>query len=441
MKKKQSYSKSELFHAWVHEGGLKYYNTNKGYNCITGIDNILYIGDKTYMWDKKKNVIKDDFKLSSSIKTSGVISIIDRDRKRCVINRLFSDHAWKIKQALPGDYEIFEIDEDFMNLDIMDYPDTLMEACVKYKMMFLLEYSLTENKLVLDKVKHSCNYVYYIDRLISFKNWFKDINKKYHITKMPFYKTLTIKINSKQGWINSPTLYKLLKDKEYTDKERKYLRARDFYSKYVYGNGVSFKEIEALYDTVLEDGTLWQDDYINQLNVKNERIKSEQAKILAANNADIEDAFRNINIEQIKSNWYDKGVHRATIEVDKFIPGVKNGVSIGRWIKTYVNSNFFDTVKLRIYNGGRDILTSKGASVPFVEAAKLYKVYKTILKLHTNNDEWEHIIKNTKVGLFTVNRIVCKMLDDNKEIAIIIGCHTIYDKDIQEFINYYKLEW
>ena len=86
------------------------------------------------------------------------------------------------------------------------------------------------------------------------------------------------------------------------------------------------------------------------------------------------------------------------------------------WLKGVFNGHFYSMQKIYLRRKGENIETTRGASVPYIEAVKL------LARIRAGEN-----VDGEKIGTYQVNKVTL----DN----IIIGCHVIDFKTINEFIK------
>jgi len=118
--------------------------------------------------------------------------------------------------------------------------------------------------------------------------------------------------------------------------------------------------------------------------------------------------------------------------------------SINKWYNNEVRDISFQNgrnswrynnpVYLRIKaNDDKMVETSKGANVPLIECALLYRKFKQCVETNT---EWYQNGEKFRIGYYHVDSI--KKIND--EWRLICGCHTLFDTQINEFVNRFT-EW
>ena len=83
-----------------------------------------------------------------------------------------------------------------------------------------------------------------------------------------------------------------------------------------------------------------------------------------------------------------------------------------------------------------EVITTRGARIPIEHARLLYKKYKLCIE---RNEEWTANGASIKVGHYKVQSIGRYL--GGGEWCIKAGCHIIYDTQIKQFIEFYKLTW
>lgn len=490
------YPRKEVYHRWIHDSEYVYSNQA---HAVSGKGNYLQIFDI----GKYKTI--SDIEEGWSYHKSRIVAVIDRDNKKIIISRKYDNNWQELFRAVPDDYEIFWCIDEIPCYDILtkDKREILCKVHLETAISVYTDYTLIPfyNVLKGKRVLHAdinnlpdvhgyCNF--------SFKK--KSIDyfvKKYRVKRYSWYKT---SLNPKfklhnyypHSWstitIELPSIKKILTETVFTKYQKELFSKRYFYTKYCFGKGISFKDVENYWNVLLEPSAAkdffnkhkcyWQDDYNNGCKTWNNFVirfnqvdknrydayieeqirKSNENFLEAQREADLMlkgtrpvDLWRENNLKYL-SSLSSKGV-----KYRKFIrPTSKN--KYGHWIDEYVYAgrNFkFENVQLRLIKDKNLIETSKNATVPYDSAKELWR--KFIIWINSNNvaenPYFSFNNKNIKVGLYNLRfiRYCTKYTENSKPVynengkpildwRIQIGCHAIWLTDVLDFINYYKLE-
>lgn len=91
----------------------------------------------------------------------------------------------------------------------------------------------------------------------------------------------------------------------------------------------------------------------------------------------------------------------------------------------------FSIFPVRLRTDYKTIDTTLSASVPFDDARALYNIFKK----YVDNKVTGRVAN--RIG----NYVTSNINKDEKGFYIVIGCHYIYEEQINEFIKHYKLDW
>lgn len=487
------YPRKEVYHRWIHDSEYVYSNQA---HAVSGKGNYLQI------FNIGKRTAVSDIEEYWSYHKNRMIAVIDRNEKKIVISRKYTDNWHELYRAVPDDYEIFWCLDTIPCFDILtvEKREILCKEHLRTATSIYTEHILTpfynvlEGKKVLhNNINNLSNPYRYCDKQFT-KEAINKFVKKYRVKKYSWYKE-TLNPNFKlhnyypDSWsvlkIELPSVKKILTETVFTKHQKELFEKKYFYTKYCFGKGISFKDVERYWNVPCEPSTAkaffdkrncyWLDDYdngcktwndfvirFNQVDKKRyevyieEQVKKSNENFLEAqrqaalmlNGSRPVDLWRENNTRQLST----KGV-----KYRKFvIPFSRN--KYGHWIDDYVyagNNIKFENIQLRLIKDKKLIETSKYASVPYDSAKELW--HKFIIWINSNrvaeNPYFSFNNKNIKVGLYNLRfiRYCTKRTDNGKTIynengkptldwLIQIGCHSIWLTDVLDFINYYKLE-
>ena len=496
---RHSYPRREVYHRWIHSAEYVY-ERNK---CqISGKGNCLCIGDIGK--DSSEEYINKFFGYNVN-----AFAVIDRDNKTILISNKYPLYFWELITSVPEEYKIFKCIKDIPCVDILS-KDKIEELCKlhlefiisNYTYLFLSKYyNVLNGRRVLysnidEDVKQES-----IIRATSYHNTQDDIVsfvKKYKIKKYSWYnKTLNANYKFQSHYpypysttkISLPTVKQIITGTVFNKTQIEIFRKRYFYTKYCYGRGIKFSDVEKYwnkkvklenseepdfyYDLEYKDiknffeskSIYWRDSYRdsslitwNDYIVKSKIIDDNQfATIIKENEAKSQANYEKA-LEELKSNskldiktWRETGrVPNTILKYEKFIsPRGRN--KYGKWIIDilYVSAaNLFQNTQLRLY-GNNTICTSRQATVSIDDAIKCYRLYKVCQEKYNTTCEniFDFVKNNIKIGIYNLIEISYKdkYTDYNKCLGykswlIRIGCHKIWLDDFMEFVHYYHLE-
>ena len=497
------YPRLELYHRWIHSPQYVY-STDKS---LFGKFNCLAVSDI-----RKYN---DEYAIKSNwynIAYSSV-AIIDRNKKKICIFRDYKYYT-DLLYSLPKDYEIFWCKNDIPCYNIFDESQeeilykTHLECVIElYIKDYLINfYNCIDGARTLhDNIDDIEKYTRITYSKSSF-NEIKDFVNKYKIKRYSWYnKSLNNKFTFRTYYPNTydtktislPSVKQIITNTVFNNKEKEYLRKKYFYTKYCYGRGISFKDVEKYwnktikYDTTfnpnvtydleykdierflkskhiywlyckVDDTLVTWNDYVIKTKTIDEhliekRIKDNFEKSKQNEEKATKQLLNNIHKDTIK-NWRETGRFdnfRTTYK--RFISPNKNHKH-GRWINQLITLNsklIFKNVQLRLQ--GTDVIeTSRNCTVRIDDAIKCFNLYKLCQKTYNknydeNNKEKDYIrsfVKdNIKINIYNLIEISYKdkYTDLNEPLGykswlIKIGCHNIWLDDFIDFVHYYHLE-
>jgi hypothetical protein len=254
---------------------------------------------------------------------------------------------------------------------------------------------------------------YSLDRIETIRNQFEEYRKSLRIPKTLINKVYKVrgKFHKYQGWTRIDTSTVILDKKAsyyfygniFTDKELDVLNRKNwiynhFFSVNITGYDKKFKE-EIYYD--LDRKAAWEERVKATLEYRM-KARARRAKELADQ--------KTIEAKEAIKKWLNGNEIRG-----HYLYGVK--------------------VQLRFNKDHTLVETSRMASVPTEHAKLLFKKFKSCIE---KNEGWYTNGSSIKIGHYTVSSID---KDDSGEWYIIAGCHTIYEREINDFIKRYKLNW
>lgn len=476
------YPRSEVYHRWIHDAEYVY-SSNGG--LISGKHNYLKYRDiGKYSTDEniKNNWIAHKY---------SIIAVIDRDKKRICISTKFNQWYKELLLAVPDYYEIFWCEGDISTPNILSFTDKDKEILCKehlkysikqYVKNFLYEfYNVLNGKFVLHtNIEDTTRNIK--SRFIDNYNVIKDFVKKYKVKHYSWYneclqEKFTFNNYHPYSWssltITLPTIKQVITDTVFTKKEKEYFRKRYFYTKYCYGRGINFKEVESNWNKEVEYDDIkkffkkkdiyWLDDYKNDkcitwndyivraIEIEENYIKAkiERCKAKANDNYNkaLEIANGHLSQEELINNWRENKCNvNNRIPFQNYRVICRSHSKQIRWFTDYLyNRNNFHNTQLKLNDD--HIITSRNACVPLNDAIRVFKILHHSMSNHTTDEDITLSFNNIKVGIYPLIKIQYteKYTDTNEKLGykrwlIKIGCHNLWLDDIYNFIKYYHLE-
>lgn len=487
------YPRREVYHRWIHSPEYVY----SDHECLVS-------GKFNYLRCRNigKFVKDEDIKETWSYHKQFIIAVIDRENKKICISTKYYKWYMELVKSLPDDYEIFLCLDTIPCFDILtaEKREILCKEHLRTATSIYTEHILTpfynvlEGKKVLHRdINNLPSYYCYCGKKLN-KEYIYNFVKKYKVKRYSWYKESLnpeFKLHNyyPDSWsvltIELPSVKKILTGTVFTKYQKELFEKRYFYTKYCFGKGISFKDVERYWNVPCDHSTAkaffdkrhcyWLDDYDNGCKTWNnfvirfnqvdknryevyieEQVKKSNENLLEAqrqaalmlNGSRPVDLWRENNTRQLST----KGV-----KYRKFVRPVSRN-KYGHWIDAYIyagNNITFENIQLRLTKDRKYIETSRNASVPYDSAKELW--HKFIIWINSNNvakNPWFTFgDKNIKVGIYNLRFIRYRMkCTDNGKILydengkstldwlIQIGCHSIWLTDVLDFINYYKLE-
>lgn len=499
---RHAYSRKELYHRWIHSSEYVYVS---GTCQISGKYNYLFLGDI----GKNTPIYVVESRVGFSDRP---FAVIDRDTNRILISDKYPSFAWELICSLPDEYKVFRCHGGIPCHDILS--DEHIELLCKKHLEYVIRdytskylypyYAVLEGKSVLHSDITNNITKEAINSCIVINKNYDDILtfiKKYKIKKYDWYnKTLDPNYKLNIYYPNCydtvkialPTVKQLVTGTIFNKKQIELFKKRYFYTKYCYGRGIKFKDVEKYWnktvyplDTAFTNDNISYDLTYNQIkkflqinkvywtdNFYNNKLVTWNDYIILTK--EIEDNITakciKENIEKSKQNelkareelkeyvgndylkrWRDnKGLSvRNYVEYRKFItPNRKN--KYGSWIteKLYLKfSNVFDNIQLKLYNN--TIITSNNASVSIDDAIKCYKLLQVCKEKYDKDGQniFSFVKQNIHIGIYNLIEIsyIHKYKDNGDLLPVTtwlirIGCHKIWLDDFEDFVSYYHLE-
>ena len=475
------YPRQEVYHRFIHSN--EYYYSNKAY-AISSKGNYLALGDIG------KNISVANIE-ECWYPGNRVFSVIDRENKKILVSHKYSKLTYELIRSIPNDYEIFHCNDDipFHNILACSNIDTLSKLHLQYAIELYVEryltpfYACCNGKRILHNdidsiIKDSChnNLLYYEREAI------EKFVKKYKVKKRTWYKeTLNPKFKlcicypNSWNWITIelPSVKEILTNTVFSKSQKEKFRKLYFYTKYCYGRGISYNDVDKYYNTTITHNQAIE--FCNKHNIylnPNLLVDIETWNELISKTKEIEDKIHTKNIEENKAkseenykiaieklrkieseytvNAWRKGQitnGRFSVSYQQFnIPNRYNRTYGWTTATIYSSHNTFTNIQLKLE--GNTIRTSRNATVTLEEGIKMYKMFKLYRANNPNCTSWTTSdFGKVNVGIYNLRFITYKdKVTDfgvnlgRKEWCIQIGCHSLWLDDIEDFIRYYHLE-
>lgn len=472
------YPRKEVYHRWIHSPELVY-SAGDSYRCF-GIGN--YFG--TGIVDNKFTLEK--FHDLEYYNLNRLLAIINRNKKEIIIYTGYKYYPYELFSAVPDNYTIFYTDEKIPSLDILNNREELYKLHAKHLVSnFIGHYSqfyqVLDNKCKtlhsdIDKwlepdeegyreSKIGPNYYIGKHEIIYFA-------KKYKLGKYKWYNESLGKTTAWNGWNNKtdiiyPSLRKIVNNKIFTEKELTYLRQRYFYTKFCYGEGIPFSDVEKYWNKEMTHDELvrysskrfyFNNDWLVDIyNWNDWIIKCVEAGRKAKYNYEQEcnakarENYRKAEEELNKlkndswnvNDWREgKRLPKASVDYRDYCKG--------EWYTRTLSLNSqykFPNVQFKLVNN--EILTSRNVTIKYEEGVRLFKIFLGIIRDRDKYTKFKFDNQNIKVNIYNLKLIEYKSkhtdIGFNKDLGyytwlIQVGCHNIWLDDILDFIHYYNKE-
>ena len=475
------YPRQEVYHRFIHSN--EYYYSNKAH-AISSKGNYLALGDI----GKNTSVANIE---ECWYPGNRVFSVIDRENKKILVSHKYSKLTYELIRSIPNDYEIFHCNDDIPFHNILAYSniDTLSKLHLQYTIEVYVErylspfYACCNGKRILHNdidyiIKESCH-----NRLLYYeRETIEKFVKKYKVKKRTWYKeTLNPKFKlcicypNSWNWITIelPSVKEILTNTVFSKSQKEKFRKLYFYTKYCYGRGISYNDVDKYYNTTITHNQAIE--FCNKHNIylnPNLLVDIETWNELISKTKEIEDKIHTKNIEENKAkseenykiaieklrkieseytvNAWRKGQitnGRFSVSYQQFnIPNRYNRTYGWTTATIYSSHNTFTNIQLKLE--GNIIRTSRNATVTLEEGIKMYKMFKLYRANNPNRTSWTTSdFGKVNVGIYNLRFITYKdkVTDSGinlgrKEWCIQIGCHSLWLDDVEDFIRYYHLE-
>lgn len=472
---KHAYRREELYHRFIHSASYAY--SPKGRTQISCVGNYLVTG----AIGKYQTI--EDFEAQWVFNKERAVAIIDRENKIILINESKTEHSYLVRHAVPNDYTIYSTHDAIPSIDVLSDKYKCLLIHSTYLVDLFFNWPLSNFYRILQGKGYTLNINIddvFNEKGLRYNDIIEFVNNN-NIKKLDFYNkplrfNKSINYNTiKRIDVNYPTLKQIYNNRVFNQKEKLILNQRYFWTKYCFGNHVSFKDVVANWDKELDinqalsylnkkfyvnpdwftECKVWQ-DYVEKTIIainNNHRKRLQEAIDKSSENykeaiAKLKDLTDNDNTLFL---WRSRSpILTQTVHYRKFIPSRKRN-EFGEWIDacvTSTNRRLFSNIQLRLRQGKPNIIeTSNGASVTLQEGVQMFKLFLDIRKRHPNEYVFTFEKHAIKVGIYNLRFIkyTQKRADvgtpfDFNDWLIQIGCHSIWMSDVINFIKHYNLE-
>lgn len=479
------YPRSEVYHRWIHSPEYVYAANG---SLISGKYNYLRCQDIG------KFVKDEDIKEAWNYHKHSIIAVIDRDKNKICIFVKYTKWYVELLNALPDYYEIFWCSGEIPTPNILSFTPEDKEILCKEHLKYVIErytedvlrpfYNTLSGRLILhsdiDNLHTEPTY-----RGFKYPSYdgIKLFVKKYRVKLYPWFKeSLNSKFKLQTYWPSSwdsriielPSVKKVLNDTVFTKSQKEYFRKRYFYTKYCYGRGIPFKDVELywnkevlskeMYDYFNKRNIYWHYDYRTESCItwnnyiirsyeidekhRDKRIQENIARSNQNRKEAEEKASAITSQKDVILAWRNGSrIRECKIDYREFVPPRRRG-QYGSWRNSYVYvSNLtFKNTQLKLV--GQNVVTSCNASVPLSSAIAAFHLFNSCVEVSNRTGKLIFGFSNDfKVGIYNLRDIqyIEKYTDAGTKVGymswlIRIGCHNLWIDDIMEFIRYYNLE-
>lgn len=442
-----------------------------GYFFLGGEDSIKRVENKQTIIDNWDSCTLNDYGYKSLGLKKMCYAIYDKKRNILVLDEQTCPESWNIIKAVNKDCQIYKV-RNITDANITRKPKQLALNYIDYLIDTIIinfsdVYRIIENKQLTVHIRRIYNkdIVKRINEIRAISNDFKSIPKNKSLGKTSIY------------WgpgaydfkdIPFPTINELINYKVFNKEQIRLFNQKKWWTKYGYGKGISFKEVQAKWNCKVADlsnnkTVLWQDDEVRKqtenLKAWRERVDKLEAEVSANRKAAIDKILNLSKDEQLKL-WRDDDTFRAYAEQYIYYKDFRTKGRTIEWFehKEFVSLNCFENKQLKLSKDGKEVITSSNAVVTLVHAITLFNtIYHKYIIPHLV--DWvktiakedyivDFIDKHIHIGYYELRRIGFKdKVTDYanvrlgyKEWFVEIGCHTLWLDDVKEFCRYYHLE-
>lgn len=261
------YPREEVYKKWIESPKYVYNNRS---NPVSGKGNFLQIYDIGK--DNDLNYIAKNW----FVIRPRIIAVINRDKKEIIVSHKYEKHCSCLLYYIPKGYTIFHCNGEIPYYDILlnHRIDIYSKHLLYLKEQFIQHYLVDFYNVLFGKKTLYTN----IDGICIYDNRYqfdianiKRFIKKYKLKNSECYtvrQTIRINTNWPYYWstkqINIPSIKQIITNKVFNEEEKELFRKRHFYTKYCYGRGISFKDVEKYYNTKIS-----KEDFLKYCKRKN----------------------------------------------------------------------------------------------------------------------------------------------------------------------------
>lgn len=473
---RHAYPRKEIYHRFIHSDEYAYSPAgNKQISCK---------GNYIVLRDIGKKATIEDIEELWYYNSNRMVAIIDRNLRRILINKTYSDHAWELVRAVPDYYSVYFTNYCIPDKDILKNKEKLYKVHAKYLIEQFVNYPLNYLYPVLNGKKKGTGVdinAITPDNFSSLKAIIKFV-KDNKLKRYSFYKKCLNEQYSIKSYIGSnyytikvklPTLQQIVNGTYFTKKEKTILEQHCFYKTYCYGEGIPFKDVikywkqEVTHNEFVEYCSKhniycrpecltafdWNTLLINTITSRREIDKKYLDAQFKQTELNREKAYAELQekCNQIVNvnDWREGKVLNTRIKVEYRAYRKLHGKTYGWTTETLSSNCEFKNTQLRLRNDR--VETSRGAVVPLRAAIMAFKLLRKCIDDYNKSGVIYFPFRNINVGIYSLINIqyTSKFADTisrNYEILnyktwlVRIGCHNLWLDDIENFIRYYHLE-
>lgn len=475
------YPRQEVYHRFIHDNN--YYYSNQAH-AISSKGNYLSLGDI----GRNRSVADIE---EYWYPGNRIFSVIDRENKKILVSHKYPELTYELIRSIPDDYEIFHCSDNipFHNILVNNNIDALAKLHLKHVIERYVEryfkpfYACCNGKKILhydiDYIIKNSN----IDKFLYYKHEaIEKFVKKYKVKKRTWYNEC---FNTKfkfciyypNSWsyinIELPSVKKILTNTVFSNSQKDKFRKLYFYTKYCYGRGIPYKDVDKYYNTPithteainycnknniylntdwLVDVSTWNDLISKTKEIEDKAYKNYIDKQIAKSEENYKYALEELHkleSEYTVNVWREGRFKNSQLSISyqKFNAPSRRNKTYG-WTTTTIRSNNKTFTNTQLKLEGNTIRTSRNATVTLEEGIKMYKMFKIYITNNPNSTSFTTSdFGKIYVGIYNLIFITYKdKVTDfgvnlgRKEWCIQIGCHSLWLDDIEDFIRYYHLE-
>ena len=285
-------------------------------------------------------------------------------------------------------------------------------------------------------------------------DWINEAEKEYKTTLIElvkhrrvntkvnlFEKPITIYTGKRHIQVEAPTVDQILDGTVFTPEEKLHIEKCKVYTKYFYGEGHTWAELNKMW------GTTELDDYIRLVKLNRETNEKLSRKCREDSMKSYEEALRRCEEEsKFSVDDWRKGL-KNSFEIDYYSYSVTRNNLIRKKKETMRKFVSFPNVQLKLCKDNKSfVVTSKMAMVRLEPAIRMFNwLYETYMSKNVEYKAFDN--DNIRLDYYRLRFIKYQKKSDNrlKELGycdwrIQIGCHAIWMEEVKDFCRYYHLE-